>query len=134
MKSNLSYLDYFSLISNLNNTNLVLYSDWTIGYTMVHQSEIPNALPAFSENKVLFVQNNNTADSYFYRPALYQYTMPASWFILHTISTQIEPRHSNSCPEFFGAVAFWFEPNMTIVIKYLSQKVDFWSKNWQVLL
>ena len=29
--SNLSYLDYFSLISNLSYKKLVLYSDWTIG-------------------------------------------------------------------------------------------------------
>ena len=39
----------------------------------------------------------------------------------------IEGRHSNVRPGFFGAVAF-FEPNMTVVIKYLSQKVDFVNK------
>ena len=30
--SNLSYLDYFSLISNLSYKKLVLYSDWTLLY------------------------------------------------------------------------------------------------------
>ena len=43
----------------------------------------------------------------------------------------IEGRHSNVRSGFFGAVAF-FEPNMTVVIKYLSQKVDFLSIRCQV--
>ena len=45
--------------------------------------------------------------------------------IKHTISKQILWRCSNFRPEVFGAVAFKFEPNMTVVIKYLSQKVGF---------
>ena len=51
---------------------------------------------------------------------------------IYTVPAQIERRRSNFRPEVFGAVAFKFEPNMTVVIKYLSQKVDFWSKNCQV--
>ena len=51
---------------------------------------------------------------------------------IHTVTTQILRRRSNFRPEVFGAVAFKFETNMTVVIKYLSQKVDFWSKNCQV--
>ena len=38
---------------------------------------------------------------------------------------QIERRRSNFRPGFFDAVAFKFEPNLTIEIKYLPQKVDF---------
>ena len=44
-------------------------------------------------------------------------------FYLHTyqltISTQIERHCCNFRPGFFGAVAFKFEPNLTVVIKYL---------------
>ena len=50
----------------------------------------------------------------------------------YTVSTQIEQCRTNFCPEIFGAVAFKFEPNMTVVFKYLSQKVDNWSKNCQL--
>ena len=52
----------------------------------------------------------------------------------HTIPAQIERRHSNFCPGFFGAVAFKFEPDLTLVIRYLPQKVDFCSKKCQVPL
>ena len=45
--SNLSYLDYFSLISNLNNTKLVEKSDWTymifissISRTIIHVRQL----------------------------------------------------------------------------------------------
>ena len=48
--------------------------------------------------------------------------------IRHTISTQIKWSRSNFCPGFFGAVAFKFEPKMTVVIKNLAQKVDFFTK------
>ena len=30
---------------------------------------------------------------------------------------------------FFGAVEFKFEPNMTVIIKNLAQKVDFWANS-----
>ena len=42
-----------------------------------------------------------------------------------TVSTQLERRRSNFRPRFFGAFAFKFEPNLTVLIKYLPQKVDF---------
>ena len=42
-----------------------------------------------------------------------------------TVSTQIERRRSNFRPRFFGAFVFKFEPNLTVLIKYLPQKVDF---------
>ena len=51
-----------------------------------------------------------------------------------TILMQIERLRSNFRTEIFGAVAFKFEPNMTVVIKQLTQKVDFWSKICQVPL
>ena len=47
---------------------------------------------------------------------------------IYTVPAQIERRRSNFRPEVFGAVAFKFEPNMTVVIKYLFQKVDFLIK------
>ena len=46
------------------------------------------------------------------------------------VSTQIERHRSDFRPRFFGAVVFKFEPNLT----YLPQKVDFCSKNCQLLL
>ena len=45
-----------------------------------------------------------------------------------TVPEQIEWRRSNIRPELFGAVAFKFEPKMTVVIKNFAQKVDFWTK------
>ena len=36
--------------------------------------------------------------------------------------------HSNFRPGFFGDIAFKVEPNLTVVIKYLPQKVDFVQK------
>ena len=47
---------------------------------------------------------------------------------LLTVSTQILRRRSNFRPEVFGAVAFKFEPKMTVVIKNFAQKVDFLTK------
>ena len=44
-----------------------------------------------------------------------------------TVPAQIERRRSNFRPGFFGAVAFKFEPIMTVLIKNLAQKVDFWA-------
>ena len=44
-----------------------------------------------------------------------------------TIPAQIEWRHSNKQKWFFGAIEFKFEPNMTVLIKNLAQKVDFWA-------
>ena len=44
------------------------------------------------------------------------------------LSTQIERCRSNFRPGFFGAIAFKFEPKMTVVIKNLAQKVDFLTK------
>ena len=41
---------------------------------------------------------------------------------------QIERRHSNKQKFFFGAVEFKFEPDMTVIIKNLAQKVDFRAK------
>ena len=41
---------------------------------------------------------------------------------------QIERRHSNKKKFFFGAVEFKFEPDMTVIIKNLAQKVDFGAK------
>ena len=35
------------------------------------------------------------------------------------VSTQIERRRSDFRPRFFGAVVFKFEPNLTVLIKYL---------------
>ena len=46
----------------------------------------------------------------------------------YTVPAQIERRRSNFRPGGFGAVAFKFEPNLTVVIKYLPQNVDFCSK------
>ena len=46
----------------------------------------------------------------------------------YTVPVQIERRRSNFRPGFFGAVAFKFEPKMTVVIKNLAQKVDFLTK------
>ena len=43
-------------------------------------------------------------------------------------TAQIERRRSNFRPGVFGAVAFKFEPKMTVVIKNLAQKVDFLTK------
>ena len=48
--------------------------------------------------------------------------------ILYTVPAQIERHRSNFHPEVFGAVAFKFEPKMTVVIKNLTQKVDFLTK------
>ena len=48
--------------------------------------------------------------------------------IVHTVPAQIERRRSNKQKWFFGAVEFKFEPNMTVLIKNLAQKVDFWAK------
>ena len=42
-----------------------------------------------------------------------------------TVPAQIERRRSNFRPEVFGAVAFKFEPKMTVIIKNFVQKVDF---------
>ena len=47
--------------------------------------------------------------------------------IVHTVPAQIERRRSNKQKWFFGAVEFKFEPNMTVLIKNLAQKVDFWA-------
>ena len=47
--------------------------------------------------------------------------------IVHTVPVQIERRRSNKQKWFFGAVEFKFEPNMTVLIKNLAQKVDFWA-------
>ena len=44
-----------------------------------------------------------------------------------TVPAQIERRRSNKQKWFFGAVEFKFEPNMTVLIKNLAQKVDFWA-------
>ena len=44
---------------------------------------------------------------------------------MYTVSTQIERRRSNFRKRFFGAFVFKFEPNLTVLIKYLPQKVDF---------
>ena len=44
------------------------------------------------------------------------------------VSTQIERHRSDFRPRFFGAVVFKFEPNMTVIIKNLAQKVDFLAK------
>ena len=49
-------------------------------------------------------------------------------FVLNTVSAQIEQRCSNITERFFGAVALKFEPKMTVIIKNLAQKVDFWAK------
>ena len=46
----------------------------------------------------------------------------------NTVPAQIERRHSNFCQGFFGAVVFKFEPNMTVIIKNLAQKVHFLAK------
>ena len=53
---------------------------------------------------------------------IYDFFYPA------TVSAQIEQRCSNMTKRFFGAVALKFEPNMTVIIKNLAQKVDFWAK------
>ena len=45
-----------------------------------------------------------------------------------TVSAQIEEFCSNITERFFGAVALKFEPKMTVIIKNLAQKVDFWAK------
>ena len=47
---------------------------------------------------------------------------------MNTISAQIERHHSNIPLEFFSAVAFKFELNMTVIIKNFAQKVDFLAK------
>ena len=46
---------------------------------------------------------------------------------MNTVPAQIERRRSNKQKWFFGAVEFKFEPNMTVLIKNLAQKVDFWA-------
>ena len=46
-------------------------------------------------------------------------------FSIVTVPEQIEWRRTNFRPGFFGAVIFKFEPNMTVLIKNLAQKVDF---------
>ena len=44
----------------------------------------------------------------------------------YTVSAQIEQHCSNMTKRFFGTVALKFEPNMTVIIKNLAQKLDFW--------
>ena len=44
------------------------------------------------------------------------------------VPAQIELRRSNFRPGFFSAVVSKFEPNMTVLIKNLAQKVDFSAK------
>ena len=47
---------------------------------------------------------------------------------IYTVPAQIERRRSNFRPEVFGAVAFKFEPKITVIIKNFVQKVDFLTK------
>ena len=47
---------------------------------------------------------------------------------MNTVSAHLLCWHSNRQKRFFGGVAFKFEPNMTIIIKNLAQKVDFCAK------
>ena len=51
------------------------------------------------------------------------------WYLIpfYTVPAQIERLRSNKQKWFFGAVEFKFEPNMTVLIKNLAQKVDFWA-------
>ena len=56
------------------------------------------------------------------------YTIRLSWFQPTTVPEQVEWCCSNFRPEFFAAVVFKFEPNMTVIIKNLAQKVDFLAK------
>ena len=59
-------------------------------------------------------------------PANMSYSLFIFSYII-TVLAQIEQRRSNKQKWFFGAVEFKFEPNMTVLIKNLAQKVDFWA-------
>ena len=47
------------------------------------------------------------------------------FLVRNTVPAQIERRCTNFGPGFFGAIIFKFEPNMSVLIKNLAQKVDF---------
>ena len=47
---------------------------------------------------------------------------------MNTVSAHLLCWRSNRQKRFFGGVAFKFEPNMTVIIKNLAQKVDFCAK------